>query len=110
MRKLTFQILSIYIFLVIVFVVGITITQVIPKSLIKDNIIESYQTIKSEGLYPTSFANKYGWITFLMRDQYTDCLMLNLAVSGNPDTPFESAVLRCYPEVWIMPSRTAYVR
>ena len=97
MRKLTFQILSIYIFLVIVFVVGITITQVIPKSLIKDNIIESYQTIKSEGLYPTSFANKYGWNTFLMRDQYTDCLMLNLAVSGNPDTPFESAVLNpCY--------------
>lgn len=69
----------------------------IPTKKIADSITCSASTFEEEGLYPVSFGNKYSTLSFLGRDQYTDCLMLNLAVSSDSDNAFRDAVLNpCY--------------
>jgi len=83
-----------YLLLVALFIVGITVPALIPHSSVEPQILKSADILSSEGLYPVSFCNKYSVQTLLFtRDQYTDCLMLNLAAAQDETNPFSSAIL-----------------
>lgn len=86
-----------WIVLMSIFLIGIFAVTYMPRSVIANNVMDSAETLKQEGLYPVSIGNKYSSLSFLIRDQYTDCLMLNLAVSGDSDNAFRDAILNpCY--------------
>ena len=87
-KKFCFLFLS----LVAIFLVSMFGICLIPTSAIAPNIKESAQTLRTEWLYPVSYGNKYATLSYLCRDQYTDCLMINLAASIDSDNPLESAL------------------
>lgn len=86
-----------YLLLTCFFILGLFGVCNIPSTSFSMHIKDSAFTLEKEGLYPVSFGNKYSSLSFLGRDQYTDCLMLNLAVSNNGKSAIEDAILNpCY--------------
>lgn len=97
MKNLYFRLFCCFISLLMLFIAGMVAVNCISSASIKNNIHRSTAIINEEGLYPTTFANKYGTNGFLARDQYTDCLMLNIAAAGDANEPMRSAILSpCY--------------
>lgn len=91
------KLVIVYLVLTICFIISIIGITCIPLNAIKGNVVLSGNILKQEGLYPVSFGNNYSSLSFLGRDQYTDCLMLNLAVSSNGNSAIEDAILNpCY--------------
>lgn len=78
--------------IIVIFAMALLFVCMIPTSAIKQNVKQSAQTLRVEGLYPVSFGNKYSTMSFLLRDQYTDCLMINLAVGVDYCSPWKSAI------------------
>lgn len=86
-----------WLILICVFAISVISVSFIPRVSITENVNESASTFEQEGLYPVSFGNKYSSLSFLGRDQYTDCLMINLAVSSESDQALKDAILNpCY--------------
>lgn len=79
--------------LLVICIIGEIGAYCIPQGQIAGGIKSSSKTFENEGLYPVSFGNKYSSLSFLARDQYTDCLMLNMAVSSNGKSAIEDAIL-----------------
>jgi len=82
-----------YLIVLGIFLVGSFLSNLITIASIQSNLVQSVNTLEQEGLYPVSFGNKYSDFSFLVRDQYTDCLMLNEAASVDAAHPLASAIL-----------------
>lgn len=91
--KFLIKLITVWVTLALIFIGSLFIINNISIASIKNNIEESVNTLNAEGLYPVSFGNKYSSLTFLIRDQYTDCLMLNEAASGDSHHALKSAIL-----------------
>lgn len=78
--------------LIILFFLLVCTSACIPHTAIAEHVKSSADILEKEGLYPVSFGNKYSSLSFLGRDQYTDCLMLNLAIAQDASVPLESAI------------------
>ena len=63
----------------------------IPFSSIRNNVIESAKTLQDEGMFP-----QYKDYRFTRLDNYTDALMLNIAISAEEDNPVESSMMNYY--------------
>lgn len=77
-----------YCILLIAFTIFIIGAYLIPNSAIKDNVVKSAHVFQEEGLYKTFFNFK-----LFQMDNFTDCYMMNLAVSGNNCKAVESAMM-----------------
>ena len=60
----------------------------IPNDAIRKNVIESARVFQKEGLYKKFFNFK-----LFQMDNFTDCYMMNLAISGDDGKPVESAMM-----------------
>jgi hypothetical protein len=67
------------------------LSHTIPKEYLAKNVKKSALTIQNEGLYPRFFNFK-----LYQLDNYTDALMLNLAVSVDSKKPLEAAMINNY--------------
>lgn len=83
--------LLLYILLVSLFSVLIISVHWIPFSSIRNNVIESAKTLQDEGMFP-----QYKDYRFTRLDNYTDALMLNIAISAEEDNPVESSMMNYY--------------
>lgn len=92
MKSLGIRLFAIYIVVFFLFTIGMFFAYLIPVSAIRDNLISSSYTLEQENLYPVSFGNKYSTQTFFVRDQYSDCIMLNIAASGEKMSAAEAAI------------------
>lgn len=77
-----------YFTLVILFTGLIIGVHTIPQSAIKENVIISAHTLEKEGLHK-SFLNH----SLFTMDNFTDALMLNLAISANNEHPIEAGMM-----------------
>jgi len=93
MKNIINKILVLFFVLVGLFLIGIFLSNLISEASIQTNLVNSAKTLEQEGLYPVSFGNQYSSLTFLMRDQYTDCLMLNEAASADAEHAMTTAIL-----------------
>ena len=75
-----------YFILLATFFVLVVATASIPLSAIKGNLKASVQTIAQEGEYPVHGPS------LTMQDNFTDCVMLNLAAGTDADHPMASAM------------------
>jgi hypothetical protein len=64
------------------------LSHLIPSNKISKNVIESTEVLKKEGLYPNLLNFK-----LYQLDNFTDALMLNIAVSVDSDNPVNSAMM-----------------
>jgi hypothetical protein len=80
-----------YSVLIVLFVLLIVVSHSIPKEYLSDNVKNSAITIQEEGLYPKFFNFK-----LYQLDNYTDALMLNLAVSADSKKPLEAGMINKY--------------
>ena len=60
----------------------------IPNDAIRKNVIKSARVFQEEGLYRKLFNFK-----LFQMDNFTDCCMMNLAISGDDEKPVESAMM-----------------
>ena len=72
MNRLKFFV-SLYIILVVLFIISIIGVQYIPVRLVRENIHHSAQQIQKEGIFYKPFG-----LYFLQLDNMTDCLMMNI--------------------------------
>lgn len=87
----------IYLLLTSVFILTLFLIGSIPNSSIIGNVKTSVETFEKEGLFPVSFGNQYSSLSFLSRDQYTDCLMFNLVVADNQKGTINNVITNpCY--------------
>ena len=77
-----------YFLLLIVFTLSIIAVNYIPKAAIKNNVAFSAEQIDKEGLY-----KKIANFKLFQLDNYTDVLMLNIALSGDPKMAIESSMM-----------------
>jgi hypothetical protein len=83
--------ISLYIVLVVLFIVSIILIQYIPVRLVQDNINKSAQQIQKEGIFYKPFG-----LYFLQIDNMTDCLMMNIILSGEGKSPIYQAMMSEY--------------
>lgn len=76
-----------YVIMLCTFIVCIINVHIIPQKKIVDNIQESSRIISKEGAYHNSTNCKY-----LMRDNFTDALMINIAMTADDQHPVTSAI------------------
>ena len=90
--KLAGKVVLNYFILLILFFLFMVMSQTIPSYKLFDNVKKSMETIQSESISP-----KIGGIYIYRLDNFTDALMLNIAVSVEDNSPVQSAMLnRCY--------------
>ena len=82
-----------YIFLVSIFTLLLTSVFAIPTSAIKNNIVESAKQIQKEGLW----FQPLGFYLFQI-DNMTDCLMMNINASVDPDNSIRSSMMDNYSQ------------
>lgn len=81
----------VYISLITIFTVSLMVVHCIPQSWIRDNVIKSAQIIKSEGFYP-----QFNTIYYYQLDNFTDALMLDIAISADNSHPIIAALSNKY--------------
>ncbi len=91
MKKTILRLLTAYIILLLTFTLLMLGAYSLPKSLIIDNVIASAQQLQHEGQGAHLLKGRLGRL-----DNYTDALMLNLAISGDANHPLRSAMLNPY--------------
>lgn len=88
MKKTIKNISIAYVVMIGLFSSLLTIVNLIPKNWIEENVATSASFIQKEGLYRKILNFK-----LFQLDNYTDVLMLNVAVSGVAEEPIKSAML-----------------
>lgn len=91
MKKTILPLLLTYLLLLLTFTLLMLGTYSLPSSLIIDNVILSAQQLQHEGQGAHLIDSRLGRL-----DNYTDALMLNLAISGDAQHPLRSAMLNPY--------------
>ena len=89
--KILFKLISNYLVLIIFFILLLFLAHIIPEKYLSNNVKKSAITIQNEGLYPKFFNLK-----LYQLDNYTDALMLNLAVSVDSKNPLEAGMINNY--------------
>ncbi len=89
--KIALKILIIYITLLCICLLSMTIVHLIPSDALRDNVQKSANVIKDEGLYP-----ELAGIWFFKKDNFTDVLMLNIAISSEDHSPLNTALRNVY--------------
>lgn len=82
------KIVLLYITLLILFSISITVVHCIPNELVYENVKESVQTIRDEGI-----VKKMLNIPIYRLDTFTDCLMFNIILCSDENQPIQSAFL-----------------
>lgn len=83
---------SIYISLIVLFVLTMTISYMIPNKKIEGHVRESLEQLNSEGVYP-----KVGFNTHAAQlDNFTDSWMLDIALSSDNKHPLKSSLENPY--------------
>lgn len=77
-----------YLLLILTFTLAIILVHTIPSESLTENVEESLVTLEEEGVYPELLNFK-----LYQLDNYTDALMMNLAVSADSDHPVDAAML-----------------
>lgn len=91
MKKNIYSLLLTYLLLLLTFTLLMLGTYTLPSSLIADNVIASAQQLQHEGQAAHLINSRLGRL-----DNYTDALMLNLAISSDTKHPLRSAMLNPY--------------
>ena len=91
MKKNIYNLLLTYLILLLTFTLLMLGTYTLPSSLITDNVIASAQQLQHEGQAAHLINSRLGRL-----DNYTDALMLNLAISSDTKHPLSSAMLNPY--------------
>ena len=91
MKKNIYSLLLTYLILLLTFTLLMLGTYTLPSSLISDNVIASAQQLQNEGQAAHLINSRLGRL-----DNYTDALMLNLAISSDTKHPLRSAMLNPY--------------
>ncbi|MBP5500774.1 MAG: hypothetical protein J6Y05_08755 [Bacteroidales bacterium] len=91
MKKTILPLLLTYLLLLLTFTLLMLGTYTLPSSLITDNVIASAQQLQHEGQAAHLINSRLGRL-----DNYTDALMLNLAISSDTKHPLRSAMLNPY--------------
>ena len=91
MKKNIYRLLLTYLILLLTFTLLMLGTYTLPSSLITDNVIASAQQLQHEGQAAHLINSRLGRL-----DNYTDALMLNLAISSDTKHPLRSAMLNPY--------------
>ena len=91
MKKNIYSLLLTYLILLLTFTLLMLGTYTLPSSLITDNVIASAQQLQNEGQAAHLINSRLGRL-----DNYTDALMLNLAISSDTKHPLRSAMLNPY--------------
>ena len=91
MKKNIYSLLLTYLILLLTFTLLMLGTYTLPSSLITDNVIASAQQLQHEGQAAHLINSRLGRL-----DNYTDALMLNLAISSDTKHPLRSAMLNPY--------------
>ena len=99
MNKTIFNTLSKLILTLVVlccfYVVSMILVQYIPNKCIKDNVISSAKTLQKEEMY-RQICPQYPLGQYRRLDNYTDCLMIDIAMSTQDSDAVESAMLNVY--------------
>lgn len=85
-RDITTRALKAYLILLATFFVLVVATGAIPAGAIRGNLDASVQLIASEGAYPSHGPS------ITMQDNFTDCVMLNIAAGADASRPVASAM------------------
>jgi len=91
MKKVIFRFGIVYTALLFIFSFLLILVNFIPSSAIRDNVIESAQILQKEGMYP-----QYNGYRLSRLDNFTDAIMLNIAVSVESEHPINSAMSNYY--------------
>ncbi len=91
MKKTIFLLLTTYLLLLLTFTLLMLGTYSLPSSLITDNVIASARQLQHQGQGAHLIDGRLGRL-----DNYTDALMLNLAISSDAMHPLRSAMLNPY--------------
>ena len=73
--------------MIVLFVVGLTLAYLIPNARVVSHAKASVALLESEGLYPKAFDSKG-----LMLDNFTDALMLDIAISDPDESALSNAL------------------
>ncbi|OGM11875.1 hypothetical protein A2V80_02060, partial [Candidatus Woesebacteria bacterium RBG_16_39_8b] len=87
--KYLLKFVKVYIILLVIFLVSLITVCLIPARITKDNLGGTVTTFKNEGIYP-SFGIP---IRQILLDNYTDALMMNIALSVDSSDPLRSALV-----------------
>lgn len=83
--------LLIFILMIAVFCITLTLTSLVPKKYIEDNVKETSTILNQEtNRLMIKIASKK---IYMMFDNFTDALMINTIYSIDTDTPFYSAMV-----------------
>lgn len=85
-RNITVTIIAAYFTLLAIFFLLAVVTGLIPRHAVEQHLVQSVHTIGQEGEYPV-----HG-ISLLTQDNFTDCVMLNIAAGADNGHPVASAM------------------
>ena len=86
-QHITVRVIILYLALLATFTVLVTASSAIPRAAIDRNLKQSVSVIESEGEYPA-----HGSMLFT-QDNFTDCVILNIAAGIDDKSPLQSAML-----------------
>ena len=86
-QHITVRVIILYLALLATFTVLVTASSAIPRAAIDHNLKQSVSVIESEGEYPA-----HGTMLFT-QDNFTDCVILNIAAGIDDKSPLQSAML-----------------
>lgn len=89
--KISIKLIINYFILIILFVLLLILSHSIPEKYLTSNVNKSAKTLQKEGLYPRILNFK-----LFQLDNYTDALMLNLAISVDSKNPVEASMINNY--------------
>lgn len=89
--KISIKLIINYFILNLLFVLLLTLSHSIPEKYLNSNVNKSAKTLQKEGLYPRILNFK-----LFQLDNYTDALMLNLAISVDSKNPLEASMINNY--------------
>lgn len=98
MKRLLLRFTGLYLLLVTIFTLLMVAVHLIPRSAIEPNVLSSSHQLIHEGSYP----KKWGKTRLFMLDNFTDALMLNIAISADERHPVYSSMRNSYytSNVW----------
>jgi len=79
---------SVYLIMLIIFLISMLIISIIPRNFIEENVRSSLEIFYNEGILPEK-----KFVTKCILDNYTDAVMLNTAYSIDEEEPIESLLL-----------------
>lgn len=92
MKSNLFKLVGLYLVLLMCFLLSVVAIQFIPYRAIKDNVLSSSKLLLEEG----DLARKFGEGPIFTLDNYTDAVMLNIAVSADSSHPVDAAMMNYY--------------